>query len=63
MKLGALLKDSDLRARLGRQARRKALRYPWDRVARETEEVYERVLLHKRGGAEGQPLSPDDETK
>ncbi len=62
-KLGVLLKDADLRARLGRQARRKALRYPWDRVARETEEVYERVLLQKRGGAEGQPLSPDDETK
>ena len=49
-KLGALLKDADLRARLGRQARRKALRYPWDRVARETEEVYVRVLLQKRGG-------------
>ena len=62
-KLGALLKDADLRTRLGRQARRTALQYPWDRVARETEEVYEKVLLQKRGGAEGQPLSPDNETK
>ncbi len=62
-KLGALLKDADIRARLGRQARRKAQRYTWDRVARETEEVYERVLFQKRGDAEGQPLSPDDETK
>lgn len=49
-KLGALLKDKNLRARLGRQARRTALQYPWDRVARETEEVYEKVLLQKRGG-------------
>ena len=48
-KLGALLKDADLRTRLGRQARHTALQYPWDRVARETEEVYERVLLEKRG--------------
>ena len=63
VKLGALLKDADLRTRLGRQARRTALKYPWDRVARETEEVYEKVLLQKRGGAEGQPLSPDNETK
>ncbi len=62
-KLGALLKDADLRTRLGKQARRAALQYPWDRVARETEEVYERVLLQKRGGAEGQPLSPHDETE
>ena len=62
-KLGALLKDADLRARLGKQARRTALQYPWDRVARETEEVYERVLVQKRGGVEGQPLSPDDETE
>ena len=52
-KLGALLKDADLRARLGRQARRTALQYPWDRVARETEEVYEKVLLQKRGSVEG----------
>ena len=50
-KLGALLKDADLRARLGKQARRTALRYPWNRVARETEEVYESVLRQKRGGA------------
>ncbi len=48
-KLGALLKDADLRTRLGRQARRTALKYPWDRVARGTEEVYERVLLQKPG--------------
>ena len=56
-KLGALLKDADLRTRLGRQARRTALQYPWARVARETEEVYERVLLQKRGGVERQPLA------
>ncbi|MCH8832422.1 MAG: glycosyltransferase family 4 protein [Chloroflexi bacterium] len=62
-KLGALLKDADLRARLGRRARRTALQYPWDRVARETEAVYEKVLLRKRGGVAGQPLSPDDETE
>ncbi|MCH8989048.1 MAG: glycosyltransferase family 4 protein [Chloroflexi bacterium] len=62
-RLGALLKDADLRTRLGRQARRTALQYPWDRVARETEEVYEKVLLQKRGGVEGQPLSLDDGTQ
>ncbi len=48
-KLGALLKDADLSTRLGRQARRTALQYPWDRVAREMQEVYERILLQKRG--------------
>ena len=47
-KLGALLKDGDLRTRLGRQARHTALKYPWDRVARETEKVYEKVLHQKR---------------
>ena len=52
-KLGALLKDAHLRTRLGRQARRTALQYPWDRVARETEEVYERVLLQKAGADKG----------
>ncbi len=62
-KLGALLKDADLRTRLGRQARRTALRYPWDRVAGETEEVYERVLLQKRGGVEEQPSGPDGNMK
>ena len=62
-KLGALLKDADLRTRLGRQARRTALQYPWDRVARETVEVYEKVLLQKRRGVEGQYLSPNDEGK
>ena len=61
--LGALLKDADLRTRLGRQARLTALHHTWDRVARETEEVYERVLLEKRGRVEGQPLSPGDETE
>ena len=47
-KLGALLKNAQLRTRLGRQARRTALKYPWDRVARETEEVYERVARGRR---------------
>ena len=61
--LGGLLRDANLRTRLGRQARRTALKYPWDRVALQMQEVYERVLLQKRGGAEGQPLSPDNETK
>ncbi len=61
--LGVLLRDGDLIARLGRQARRAALHYDWDRVARETEEVYERVLLQKRGGVKGPPLPPGDETE
>ncbi len=62
-KLGALLKDADLRMRLGRQARRTALRYSWDRVARETEEVYKTVLLQKRGSVEEQPPWPADNMK
>jgi len=62
-KLGVLLTDADLRKRLGRQARRTALKYPWDRVARETEEVYERVLLRKREGVKGKPLSHGNRTK
>ncbi len=62
-KLGALLNDPDLRTRLGRQARRTALKYPWDRVARETEQVYKTVLLKKRRGVEEQALSSDDDTK
>ncbi len=61
--LGGLLRDGDLIVRLGRQARRAALHYHWDRVARETEEVYERVLLQKRGGVKRPPLSPGDETE
>jgi UDP-glucose:(heptosyl)LPS alpha-1,3-glucosyltransferase len=62
-KLGALLKDADLRIRLGRQARRTALEYPWDRVARETEEIYKTVLLQQRGSAKEQPSWPDDNRK
>jgi len=62
-KLGALLKDADLRIRLGRQARRTALEYPWDRVARETEEIYKTVLLQQRGSAKEQPSWPDDNKK
>ena len=62
-KLGALLKDADLRMRLGKQARRTALKHPWDRVARETEEVYKTVLLQQRGSAEEEPSWSDDNSK
>ena len=47
-KLGALLRDGELIARLGRQARCTARQYTWDRVARETVEVYRKVLLQRR---------------
>ncbi len=47
-KLGVLLRDENLRRRLGDNARRAALHYSWDGVARKTLEVYDRVLQLKQ---------------
>jgi glycosyltransferase involved in cell wall biosynthesis len=47
--LRRLLNDPDLRRSLGRSAAEHAHgRYPWDRVAAETEAVYERVIATAR---------------
>lgn len=44
----ALLRDEELRARMGRDARLRATEFGWDRVVRETEGVY-RTLLDRYG--------------
>lgn len=50
----ALLSDENLRARMGREARRRAERFTWDRVVRETEAVYRMVLdTRARNGNDG----------
>ena len=44
-KIVALLKDSALSQRLGQKARERILeRFSWQRIAREQEAVYDRVL-------------------
>jgi UDP-glucose:(heptosyl)LPS alpha-1,3-glucosyltransferase len=54
-KLVALLSDEGRRRYLGLAARHSALHYSWDRVARKTVEVYDRVLQHKRLSRQGAP--------
>jgi glycosyltransferase involved in cell wall biosynthesis len=49
----ALLQDSDLSQRLGHKARERAVeRFSWQRIAREQEAVYDRVLEGKGGKGE-----------
>ena len=52
-KLGALLRDENLRRQLGGHARRAALHNSWDGVARKTLEVYDRVLQLKQRRLKG----------
>jgi spore coat protein SA len=52
-KILALLQDSDLSQRLGQKARERAVeRFSWQRIAREQEAVYDRVLEGKGGKGE-----------
>jgi len=45
-----LLADSGLRERMGARAREKARAYTWDRIARQTEALYERLLTSGPNG-------------
>lgn len=47
-RMGALLADPALRDRMARSARERAGQFPWERVVRETEDVYREVLARPR---------------
>ena len=47
-KIESLLKDRDLRRRLGHHGRLTALEYNWDRVAEQTANVYERAVSRSK---------------
>jgi glycosyltransferase involved in cell wall biosynthesis len=44
-----LLKNSDLRVRMGEQAAEHALQYSWENIARQIVAVYHEELQRKRG--------------